>query len=128
MERVTGIEPAWPAWKAGALPLSYTRVCQPRMAVSTAKSHRWLYLLDSTSIRNVLQNVYPARCLVNSEAVLLKVGSSSLKQIYILSNYLLFFVESGNSSSRNTFFFPELENSRIVIYRVNYIPGVPNPL
>ena len=38
MERVTGIEPAWPAWKAGALPLSYTRVrakairstCTPR--------------------------------------------------------------------------------------------------
>ena len=28
MERVTGIEPAWSAWKAGALPLSYTReVC-----------------------------------------------------------------------------------------------------
>ncbi len=26
VERVTGIEPAWPAWKAGALPLSYTRV------------------------------------------------------------------------------------------------------
>ncbi|MEY3650440.1 MAG: hypothetical protein RL370_1143, partial [Actinomycetota bacterium] len=26
MERVTGIEPAWPAWKAGALPLSYTRM------------------------------------------------------------------------------------------------------
>jgi hypothetical protein len=25
MERVTGIEPAQPAWKAGALPLSYTR-------------------------------------------------------------------------------------------------------
>src|SRR3954452_11812447 len=25
VERVTGIEPAWPAWKAGALPLSYTR-------------------------------------------------------------------------------------------------------
>ena len=29
-ERVTGIEPAWPAWKAGALPLSYTRVRRPR--------------------------------------------------------------------------------------------------
>ena len=28
VERVTGIEPAWPAWKAGALPLSYTRRCQ----------------------------------------------------------------------------------------------------
>ena len=26
VERVTGIEPAWPAWKAGALPLSYTRI------------------------------------------------------------------------------------------------------
>jgi hypothetical protein len=25
MERVTGIEHAQPAWKAGALPLSYTR-------------------------------------------------------------------------------------------------------
>jgi hypothetical protein len=25
-KRVAGIEPAWPAWKAGALPLSYTRV------------------------------------------------------------------------------------------------------
>jgi hypothetical protein len=26
LERVTGIEPAQPAWKAGTLPLSYTRV------------------------------------------------------------------------------------------------------
>ena len=26
LERVTGIEPALPAWKAGTLPLSYTRV------------------------------------------------------------------------------------------------------
>jgi hypothetical protein len=25
-ERATGIEPAWPAWKAGTLPLSYARV------------------------------------------------------------------------------------------------------
>src|SRR5688572_11252114 len=25
LERATGIEPAWPAWKAGTLPLSYTR-------------------------------------------------------------------------------------------------------
>jgi hypothetical protein len=24
-ERATGIEPAWPAWKAGTLPLSYAR-------------------------------------------------------------------------------------------------------
>ena len=26
MERVTGIEPAWSAWKAEVLPLNYTRV------------------------------------------------------------------------------------------------------
>ena len=26
MERVEGIEPSRPAWKAGALPLSYTRI------------------------------------------------------------------------------------------------------
>ncbi len=26
VERVEGIEPSWPAWKAGTLPLSYTRV------------------------------------------------------------------------------------------------------
>ena len=26
MERVKGIEPSWPAWKAGALPLCYTRL------------------------------------------------------------------------------------------------------
>ena len=25
VERVEGIEPSWPAWKAGTLPLSYTR-------------------------------------------------------------------------------------------------------
>jgi hypothetical protein len=29
VERVAGIEPAWPAWKAGTLPLSYTRNNDP---------------------------------------------------------------------------------------------------
>ena len=29
MERVMGIEPTQPAWKAGALPLSYTRTYLP---------------------------------------------------------------------------------------------------
>jgi hypothetical protein len=28
MERVKGIEPSQPAWKAGALPLSYTRMVE----------------------------------------------------------------------------------------------------
>ena len=27
LERVTGIGPAYPAWKAGVLPLNYTRTC-----------------------------------------------------------------------------------------------------
>jgi hypothetical protein len=31
LERVTGIEPAYPAWKAGALPLSYTRTSLARL-------------------------------------------------------------------------------------------------
>jgi hypothetical protein len=31
-ERAAGIEPAWPAWKAGTLPLSYARVCAPEFA------------------------------------------------------------------------------------------------
>src|SRR5687768_7559514 len=34
LERATGIEPAWPAWKAGTLPLSYTRNCAPFYAPS----------------------------------------------------------------------------------------------
>ena len=34
MERVTGIEPAWSAWKAEVLPLNYTRV---RMKYTTVE-------------------------------------------------------------------------------------------
>ncbi len=30
-ERVMGIEPTWPAWKAGTLPLSYTRDFKPHL-------------------------------------------------------------------------------------------------
>jgi hypothetical protein len=30
-ERATGIEPAWPAWKAGTLPLSYARAIFPKV-------------------------------------------------------------------------------------------------
>ncbi len=33
LERVKGIEPSYSAWKAAALPLSYTRVRDPRVAV-----------------------------------------------------------------------------------------------
>ena len=32
MERVEGIEPSWPAWKAGTLPLSYTRITEIKVS------------------------------------------------------------------------------------------------
>ena len=35
MERVTGIEPARPAWKAGILPLNYTRISMPYYNITT---------------------------------------------------------------------------------------------
>jgi hypothetical protein len=35
MERVMGIEPTYPAWKAGALPLSYTRRVGSRGGIRT---------------------------------------------------------------------------------------------
>ena len=44
-ERVMGIEPTWPAWKAGTLPLSYTRVCESAAADSS--------LLPKTSLTEV---------------------------------------------------------------------------
>ena len=39
VERVMGIEPTYPAWKAGVLPMNYTRTC------------------DSKSIANILEFV-----------------------------------------------------------------------
>ena len=38
MERVKGIEPSQSAWKAGALPLSYTRKCLPLYYISLYKN------------------------------------------------------------------------------------------
>ena len=48
LERVEGIEPSWPAWKAGTLPLCYTR---------DKKEH---YLLTDNSA-NVKRETSPAR-------------------------------------------------------------------
>ena len=46
MERAMGIEPTWPAWKAGALPLSYARwtkskVQSPKSKVSASRRSLW---------------------------------------------------------------------------------------
>ena len=37
LERVMGIEPTRPAWKAGVLPLNYTRI----LATAIIIAHRW---------------------------------------------------------------------------------------
>ena len=34
LEQVAGIEPAWPAWKAGVLPLNYTCACYAAITFS----------------------------------------------------------------------------------------------
>ena len=36
LERVAGIEPAYSAWKAAALPLSYTRPCEAKAEIGLA--------------------------------------------------------------------------------------------
>ena len=35
MERVMGIEPTYPAWKAGVLPMNYTRTCDFKSIAKT---------------------------------------------------------------------------------------------
>jgi hypothetical protein len=45
-KRVAGIEPAWPAWKAGALPLSYTR--SGGCLIATGRSH----IIGAPMVRN----------------------------------------------------------------------------
>ena len=46
MERATGIEPASPAWKAGALPLSYARITQTGESLRFARGTADIYVLD----------------------------------------------------------------------------------
>ena len=38
MERVMGIEPTYPAWKAGVLPLNYTRRYSVKRAIDGART------------------------------------------------------------------------------------------
>ena len=66
MERVAGIEPAYSAWKAAALPLSYTRIRLPvkLTSLSVSQSHsllsyfkHWWRGLDSNQ-RRLSQRIY----------------------------------------------------------------------
>ena len=49
VERVTGIEPAWPAWKAGALPLSYTRARPRAHHKAKPQRTRWVSRVPTAS-------------------------------------------------------------------------------
>ena len=53
MERVTGIEPAWPAWKAGALPLSYTRMFDAVCAGPRLPLPQYGYRIEANVIASV---------------------------------------------------------------------------
>ena len=64
MERVNGIEPSWPAWKAGTLPLSYTR--KPRLLNSPAYRGSSLFAFSqpwgkaSLALSKALENAFMA--------------------------------------------------------------------
>ncbi len=44
LERVMGIEPTYPAWKAGVLPLNYTRNSQRRYNTTLVKICQQIFL------------------------------------------------------------------------------------
>ena len=52
MERVKGIEPSQPAWKAGALPLSYTRIGSVRYRQSEKRASHFA-LVEETGFEPV---------------------------------------------------------------------------
>ena len=52
-ERVAGIEPAWPAWKAGTLPLSYTRETSAELCAEVLCRQRL-----SSRLSNLWQQVH----------------------------------------------------------------------
>gem|GEM_PF-4528249 len=70
MERVKGIEPSYSAWKAAALPLSYTRV-----AITLSNGYKKFKVFHSASLclltmrghRSVLSSIN--RCYVSEENV-----------------------------------------------------------
>jgi hypothetical protein len=57
MERVKGIEPSTSAWKAGVLPLNYTRI-------SYRKDIKLVYARHAPASTSKLEEVYPSGQLV----------------------------------------------------------------
>ena len=64
MERVTGIEPAWPAWKAGALPLSYTRKSKKHRLMSVIPCRSQVFSLRPAQILHRFTPLMTTRCHV----------------------------------------------------------------
>jgi hypothetical protein len=59
VERVMGIEPTQPAWKAGALPLSYTRAC-PGVRSPESSSFSFVILVLPGSAKSCIRSVLSA--------------------------------------------------------------------
>ena len=57
MERVKGIEPSQPAWKAGALPLSYTRIWWRKLDLNQRRIDQQIYSLPPLTTRAFLQYI-----------------------------------------------------------------------
>ncbi len=68
MERVTGIEPVWVAWKATAQPLGHTRPKNGRTAGKHAVTHKWSRFLAWKAVTLPLsysrtgEHFYSMRC------------------------------------------------------------------
>ena len=66
VERVKGIEPSWPVWKTGALPLSYTRVTLRIVTTASALSthRRWPPVRPSQFLAVVERRFSQAKTIV----------------------------------------------------------------
>jgi hypothetical protein len=67
LERVKGIEPSYSAWKAAALPLSYTR--EPADHLSCPASGLNRYALDRSYRRNRSKNALSGPVLRRGQAL-----------------------------------------------------------
>ena len=63
MERVVGIEPTFPAWKAGVLPIYDTRILERKTGLEPATSTlaRWRSTIEPLSRMVQMKGVEPPR-------------------------------------------------------------------
>ena len=78
LERVMGIEPTRPAWKAGILPLNYTRRClttliiihNQRCNVNTFSRKNMIFFLFYSELKTILSSFTSAAIAQSSESAL----------------------------------------------------------